>query len=91
MLVAENGQAALQLLLEDSELQAAFAEVKNLQGLLPICGDCKRVRDDKNYREQVEGYVEQHADARFSHGICPDCYTKTLEPELRRLEEGRGP
>ena len=72
------------------ELETALAEVKSLEGLLPICGYCKRVRDDRNYWEQVEVYVEQRSAARFSHSICPDCYTQVVEPELRKQEE-KGP
>ena len=55
------------------QLQAALANVKQLRGLLPICAYCKRVRNDQNYWEQVESYVTEHSDARFSHGICPKC------------------
>ena len=54
-------------------LEEALAHVKQLHGLLPICAYCKKVRDDKNYWHQVESYVSQHADVRFSHGVCPDC------------------
>ena len=49
-------------------------------GLLPICSSCKKIRDDKGYWNQIEGYIREHSDATFSHGICPDC-TKALYPE----------
>src|SRR5262249_3973980 len=55
------------------ELEAALSNVKQLQGLIPICSYCKKIRDDKNYWQQVECYVSAHTDARFSHGICPAC------------------
>jgi sigma-B regulation protein RsbU (phosphoserine phosphatase) len=55
-----------------------LANVKRLHGLLPICSYCKRIRDDKNYWEQVELYITEHTDVRFSHGICPTCYTKAM-------------
>jgi len=54
-------------------LEEAMARVNQLQGLLPICCYCKKVRDDKNYWHQVESYVARHVDVRFSHGVCPDC------------------
>jgi sigma-B regulation protein RsbU (phosphoserine phosphatase) len=54
-------------------LEEAMARVNQLQGLLPICCYCKKVRDDKNYWHQVENYVARHVDVRFSHGVCPDC------------------
>jgi phosphoserine phosphatase RsbU/P len=58
------------------ELQAALANVKQLSGLLPICSYCKRIRGDDQYWQQVEGYIADHSDAQFSHGICPTCYTR---------------
>jgi len=56
------------------ELQAALSNVKRLHGLLPICSYCKRIRGDDQYWQQVEGYIAEHSDAQFSHGICPTCY-----------------
>lgn len=58
------------------ELQRALSEIKQLQGIMPICSHCKRIRDDKNYWQQVETYISNHSDARFSHSICPDCFEK---------------
>jgi DNA-binding response OmpR family regulator len=63
------------------QLEDALSRVKQLQGLLPICCYCKKIRDDKNYWHQVESYVGSHADVRFSHGICPECSDK-LRVEL---------
>lgn len=57
-----------------AELEAAAATEKHLRGLLPICCYCKRIRTDQNYWQQIEGYVSEHSDARFSHGICPTCF-----------------
>jgi len=64
------------------ELETALAQVKQLNGLLPICCYCKNIRDDKNYWQRVEDYVSANADVKFSHGICPDCYKKEVEPQL---------
>jgi phosphoserine phosphatase RsbU/P len=58
------------------ELQDALAKVKLLSGMLPICAWCKKVRDDQNYWQEVEHYVVAHTEARFTHGICPDCLEK---------------
>ncbi|WDP91937.1 MAG: cache domain-containing protein [Desulfobacter sp.] len=55
------------------DLQEALAQVKQLQGLLPICSRCKKIRDDSGYWHQVEQYVEKTTGARFSHGMCPEC------------------
>ncbi len=56
-----------------SELQDAIAKIKTLSGLVPICSNCKKIRDDKGYWNQLESYIERHSDAAFSHGMCPDC------------------
>ena len=64
------------------ELEEALAQVKQLQGLLPICCYCKKIRDDQNYWQQVDGYLVAHSDVRFSHGICPDCWKGQVEPLL---------
>jgi hypothetical protein len=55
-------------------LEQTLAQVKRLQGLVPICAWCKKVRDDSNYWQQVEEYMGQYGDVRFSHGICPQCF-----------------
>jgi DNA-binding response OmpR family regulator len=73
------------------ELEDALKRVKQLQGLLPICSYCKKIRNDRNYWEQVDAYITSHSEAQFSHGVCPDCYEIHLKPQLARLpnrEEG---
>lgn len=67
------------------ELEEALANVKKLQRLLPICSYCKSIRDDKNYWQQVDQYIVQHSDVRFSHGFCPDCYEKHVKVQLANL------
>ncbi|MBT3259468.1 MAG: PAS domain S-box protein [Deltaproteobacteria bacterium] len=64
-----------------SELKKALAEVKTLSGMLPICANCKKIRDDKDYWNRIEIYIGKHSEAEFSHGICPEC-TKELYPEF---------
>jgi PAS domain S-box-containing protein len=74
------------------ELQFAMDNVKTLQGLIPICASCKKIRDDQGFWNQVEGYISKHTDAKFSHGICPDCakklygdlYEKVIEEQKKK-------
>lgn len=67
------------------ELESALAKVKQLQGLLPICAYCKKIRDDRNYWQQVELYIASHSEAQFTHGICPDCHERVVKPELEAV------
>ncbi len=63
------------------DLQQALTKVKSLSGLLPICAWCKKIRDDQGYWKRVESYVQEHSEATFTHGMCPDCLKKYY-PEL---------
>ena len=67
------------------ELEDALSNIKQLQGLLPICCYCKKIRNDHNYWQQVEEYISQHLEVEFSHGICPECYEKFMKPELKKM------
>jgi hypothetical protein len=69
-------------------LEEARKNIKILSGLLPICANCKKIRDDHGAWEQLEQYIHSHSEAEFSHGICPDCmkrlypeYVSILDPE----------
>lgn len=66
------------------ELEEALNNVKQLQGLLPICSYCKKIRDDQNYWQQVEGYISHHTQVRFSHGVCPECHDSIVKPDLEK-------
>jgi hypothetical protein len=57
-------------------LRDALSQVKTLSGLIPICASCKKIRDDKGYWNQLETFIQEHSEAEFSHGICPDCMKK---------------
>jgi len=57
-------------------LQNALAEVDQLRGLMPVCAWCRRVRDDKGYWDNLEGYLERHLQTTYTHGICQDCEAK---------------
>jgi PAS domain S-box-containing protein len=59
-----------------SKLQEAFDNIKTLKGLLPICANCKKIRDDEGYWNQIEIYIRDRSDAEFSHSICPGCAKK---------------
>lgn len=70
-----------QLEAKNTALDTALKDVKQLSGLLPICASCKKIRDDQGYWQQIEMYVQEHSDAYFSHGICPECQEK-LYPDV---------
>jgi len=67
------------------QLEEALGRVKQLQGLVPICSYCKKIRNDRNYWQQLETYLSDHSEAQFSHGICPDCYDSIIMPQLQNL------
>ena len=71
------------------ELEVALDHVKQLQGILPICSYCKKIRNDLNYWQHVESYVSDHSHAEFSHSICPSCYETTVKPQLESLQTAR--
>ncbi|HWH69289.1 MAG TPA: response regulator transcription factor [Candidatus Sulfotelmatobacter sp.] len=61
------------------ELEEALAQVKQLQGLLPICMDCNKIRDDQNYWHQVDRYIAARTHAEFTHSLCPTCFRKRMD------------
>jgi two-component system, OmpR family, response regulator VanR len=58
------------------DLQQSLLEIKTLSGLLPICANCKKIRDDRGYWSQIEAYMAKRTGVEFTHGICPDCAKK---------------
>ena len=66
---------------KNRELEEALSQVKTLNGMLPICANCKKIRNDSGYWEQIEQYIGTHTEAVFSHSLCPECVTK-LYPGL---------
>ena len=68
------------------ELREALNQIKTLSGLIPICAACKKIRDDKGYWNQLEQYLEEHSDAVFSHGLCPECFQEYF-PEAARAKK----
>ncbi len=62
-------------------------QVKQLEELLPICSYCKKIRDDQNYWQQIEGYISERTGSDFSHSVCPECYARVVLPELEKLRD----
>jgi hypothetical protein len=81
--VSERAQAQQQLALQNQQLEYALGNTRQLSGLLPICGSCKKIRNDKGYWEQLEAFIRQRSEAQFSHGICPECAQRQF-PEIFR-------
>lgn len=61
-------------------------QVRQLEEMLPICSYCKKIRDDQNYWQQIEGYISERTGSDFSHSVCPDCYQRVVMPELAQLK-----
>jgi sigma-B regulation protein RsbU (phosphoserine phosphatase) len=61
-------------------------QVQQLEAFLPICSYCKKVRDDQNYWQQIEGYINARTGSEFSHSVCPDCYQRLIVPELEAMK-----
>lgn len=72
-----------------TKLQDALSNIKVLNGLLPICSHCKRIRDDKGYWGQIEVYIRDHSDAEFSHSICPECAEKHYPRYFKKMDGER--
>ncbi|MCP4213019.1 MAG: hypothetical protein GY765_00095 [bacterium] len=72
---------------QNAELEKAFEEIKTLGGLLPICANCKSIRDNEGYWHQLEKYIEAHTGAEFSHSLCEDCF-KRLYPAMQDEADG---
>ncbi len=64
----------------------ALSKIKTLSGMLPICSSCKRIRDDEGYWTQIETYVNEHSEAEFSHGLCPEC-AQRIYPQFYKKDE----
>lgn len=79
--IQEKSEAEAALMKERDRLRDTLEQVRTLKGLIPICANCKKIRDDHGYWNQIESYIRAHSDAEFSHGICPEC-AKKLYPDL---------
>lgn len=81
---AEEEQRALAV-----SLKEALDNVKVLKGMLPICANCKKIRDDDGYWQQIETYITENSDTYFSHGICPDCCKELYPSVCAKLSSGK--
>lgn len=68
------------------QLEQALEQVKRLQGIIPICGYCKKIRDDQDYWQNVDSYIATHSEVEFSHGICPSCYAEIVKPQIEAFK-----
>jgi ligand-binding sensor domain-containing protein len=68
-------------------VEEAMARIKVLNGLIPICAQCKKIRDDKGYWNQLEEYINEHSEATFSHGVCPECAEKLYGGYLTKMKK----
>ena len=84
--LTEQEQREEALRVANAKLSRAIDEVHQLQGILPICCYCKRIRDDADYWQQVDAYISAHAPVQFSHCVCPTCYEKHVLPELENYK-----
>jgi predicted RNA-binding Zn-ribbon protein involved in translation (DUF1610 family) len=67
------------------QVEKSLKEIKTLQGLIPICAWCKKIRDDQGFWKSVEAYIEEHTAAEFTHGMCPECGEKAIA-EFRKIK-----
>ncbi len=74
--VTDNVAYEMKLKEKVAQLEEAFKRVKQLEGIIPICMYCKKIRNDREIWQQIEEYLGEHSEAMFSHSVCPDCYAK---------------
>ena len=79
----ESVRLSRELEAANARLLQALDEIRELKGIIPICAECKKIRDDEGYWQQLEEYISTHSEAVFSHGLCPDCFEKAV----KQLEE----
>jgi PAS domain S-box-containing protein len=83
--ITERKQFQDELADKVEQLEEALGKVKQLEGIIPICMYCKKIRDDKESWQQLESYITRHSEAHFSHGICPECFPKVKSDALNEL------
>lgn len=91
--IAERKQAERQRIKLIGELELALNEIKTLRGLIPLCSWCKKIRNDQGFWQRLEDYLLAHTEAKFTHGVCPECLQKQLAESERmpgpEAEDGR--
>jgi PAS domain S-box-containing protein len=83
--ITERKQFQDELADKVEQMEAALAKVRQLEGIIPICMYCKKIRNDQESWQQIETYISQHSEALFSHGICPECFPKAKQDALNDL------
>jgi hypothetical protein len=79
-------RANIEIEKQKNKLSKAFDRINKINGLLPICSSCKKIRDDDGYWNEIEAYISEHSEADFSHSLCPEC-AKKLYPQYYKKEE----
>jgi len=69
------------------ELQKAMDEIQALQGIIPMCMYCNKIRDDENYWQRVDHYIQSHTIANISHSVCPQCYDSAMSSMLKEIKD----
>jgi CheY-like chemotaxis protein len=85
--LVQRVKSALRMEKQRQELENAAKQIRSLEKLIPICSYCKKIRADKDYWQEVEGYISEHTDTMFSHSICPNCYEEHVKPQLDKLKK----
>jgi K+-sensing histidine kinase KdpD len=83
-LTVQRNQTLDRMYVVNAELEKALDEIRALRGILPICMHCKQIRNDAGLWQQVDRYISEHSDAKFSHGVCPDCISKFYPESAKR-------
>ena len=87
--LVQKVKSALRMEKQRQALERAAVQIRSIEKLLPICSYCKKIRADKDYWQEVEGYISDHTDTMFSHSVCPDCYETHVKPQLENLKKNR--
>jgi hypothetical protein len=68
-------------------LEKKLKEIKKLEGIIPICSNCNKIRNNEGYWEKVEKYISKHSFADFSHGLCPECREKLYPKNEKKVDD----
>jgi hypothetical protein len=85
--ITDRMRAEEKITAQRDELEKALADIRRLRGILPICANCKKIRNDEGYWDRVEDYIRDHSEAEFSHGLCPDCARELYPDYAGRISE----